>query len=964
MMKVGDSVIAYDHNFKFYMTTNLRNPHYPPEVSVKVSLLNFMITANGLEEQLLGVVVGKERPDCEEKKTMLVQQNAQMKEELTAVEDNILALLEQSGPDILDEDTLIDALDESGKMKTEIQAKMEEASITEKETDAAREEYRPCAYRSQLLFFCVGDLGNVDPMYQYSLGWFKNTFLSSIVQSQRADTVLERMRYINDHFTYNLWDNICRGIMEKDKLLFTMTLVVKLLQGFDKLDPLEWRFILAGPPDLNCKLPNPDPEWITEKMWVEVSKASDCLEKFAGLDEDFVRDVAGFKKYFDNDDPDKISPPGVWADRLGLFQELILLRAIRPDKILPKMSQFIVEAQGKKYIVPPVFDLNVSYQNATNTIPIVFILSVGADPAKDLFAFAESQNMMSKTKYISLGQGQDKKAEALLDEGTRAGLWILLQNCHLYKSWMVVLAKRVEMLDPDTVHRDFRLWLTSMPTPFFPVSILENSVKLVNQPPAGLQANLRAVYSGFTDEYLQTSDKPDTWRKLLWSLSLFHAVLLERKKYGPLGFNIPYQFTQGDCDVGIGQGFLFIESYDEVPWGSIAVLVTDCNYGGRVTDGNDRVMVSALVEKYACSGVLEDGHGFTSSGTYQSFSADTIEKTLAEIEKLPTDAKPEAFGFHPNAEIVYSTNEGATVLATILSLQPRVSAGAGASREDTIDKMCVDLMERVPGPYDLEPIMKAYPVTYTEGMNTVLQQEIGRYNGLLAVMQSSLKMVRKALVGQVVMSEELDACSSSMFDLQIPDMWMDKGYPSLMPLTGWSNDLILRLDFLNKWIEKGIPVHYWLPGFFFPQAFLTGTLQNYARKHQVAIDTISFETIMQPGGVLTHEEFTEKPEQGCYIHGLFLEGCRWDSDVKTLTESRPKELYTLFVPMHLNPVVKRVVPETGIYRCPLYKVLSRTGTLSTTGHSTNYVCPLEIPSSHPQPHWIGRGVALFTQLRY
>eukprot|EP00658_Telonema_sp_P-2_P070956 TRINITY_DN60305_c0_g1_i1.p1 TRINITY_DN60305_c0_g1~~TRINITY_DN60305_c0_g1_i1.p1 ORF type:complete len:544 (+),score=182.83 TRINITY_DN60305_c0_g1_i1:121-1752(+) len=359
MIKLGDSVIAYDPSFKFYMTTNLRNPHYTPEVSVKVSLLNFMITANGLEEQLLGVVVGKERPDCEEKKTLLVEQNAQMKEELTQVEDNILALLEQSGPDILDEDTLINALDESGKMKAEIEQKMKEADITEREIDRAREEYRPCAYRSQLLFFCITELGNVDPMYQYSLSWFKNLFLGSIVHSMRADAVLERMGHINRHFTYSLYENVCRGILEKHKLLFSMTLVVKLLQGYDKLDPLEWRYILAGPPSIDCPLPNPDPSWITDKMWIEISKAAD-LEKFEGLDQDVTDNISEFKKYFDHDEPDKISPPGIWADRLGLFQELIFLRAFRPDKLLPKMAQFIEEAQGHKFTTPPVFDLLLS----------------------------------------------------------------------------------------------------------------------------------------------------------------------------------------------------------------------------------------------------------------------------------------------------------------------------------------------------------------------------------------------------------------------------------------------------------------------------------------------------------------------------------------------------------------------------------------------------------------------------
>ena len=138
--------------------------------------------------------------------------------------------------------------------------------------------------------------------------------------------------------------------------------------------------------------------------------------------------------------------------------------------------------------------------------------------------------------------------------------------------------------------------------------------------------------------------------------------------------------------------------------------------------------------------------------------------------------------------------------------------------------------------------MKSYPVKYEESMNTVLQQEIIRYNKLLAVMRSSLANVRKALVGQMVMTEELDALGTSMYNQQVPAMWAKKAYPSMKPLAAWTNDLLARLDFLNNWIENGTPIHYWISGFFFPQAFLTGTLQNYARKLQLPIDTISFET--------------------------------------------------------------------------------------------------------------------------
>lgn len=279
-----------------------------------------------------------------------------------------------------------------------------------------------------------------------------------------------------------------------------------------------------------------------------------------------------------------------------------------------------------------------------------------------------------------------------------------------------------------------------------------------------------------------------------------------------------------------------------------------------------------------------------------------------------------------------------------------------------IDELAVDVSQRVAGPYDMEPIMKGYPVTYTESMNTVLQQEIVRYNNLLGEMRRSLSDIRKALVGQLVMTEQLDAMGTAMYNQAVPENWTKKAFPSLKPLASWTNDLLARLDFLNSWIEHGTPVYYWISGFFFPQAFLTGTLQNFARKYQKAIDTISFETIILK--VKTQQELTVKPEDGCYIWGFFLEGARWNAQEHVIDESEPKVLFTQMVPMHLMPVQNRVKPTEGIYMCPSYKTLLRAGVLSTTGHSTNFVCPFEIPTKKEPDHWIRRGVALFTMLKF
>jgi len=960
MMKLGDSVIAYDPNFKFYLTTNLRNPHYTPEVAVKVSLLNFLITPDGLEEQLLGVLVSKERPDCEEKKNELVVNNARMSKELTDLEDNILGLLEKSGADILDEDTLINALADSKKMKDEITVQMDAAAITEKEIDEARERYRPCAYRSQLIYFCVADLAGVDSMYQYSLTWFKVVFVGTLLKSEPSEDFDARIQIINDHFTYSAYDNVCRGLFECDKLLFSMTLAVKLLQGYDKIDAAEWRFLLAGPSGIDCALPNPAPSWITEKMWIEFSKVSD-LEKYTGLDVDIASNSEAYQAVFDDTAPHKMPYPEAFKDKWNSFQFLLYLRCIRPDKLVPGMSAYVAEEMGEKFITPPIFDLNVSYNQASSTMPLIFILSAGSDPTAELFKFSETKNMLSKTNYISLGQGQDKKAEKLIEEGVIYGNWVLLQNCHLYKSWMPTLEKKVENFT-DENNPDFRLWLTSLPSPHFPVSILENGVKIVNEPPAGMKANLRQTYATMDKEFLNRSRNPTEWRKSLFGLIICHAVVLERRKFGPLGFNISYGFTQGDADVGKEQLFLLLEDYDTLPFKVIRVLITDVNYGGRVTDDWDRRYMTSMIKVFQNPEMWDPEYSFSASGLYKSVEANDIEGYLEEIEKFPTEAGPEAFGFHENAEITCATDEANSMLSKILGLQPRTGGGTGKSREDIIDEQAVSIIQRVEGPYDMEPVMKMYPVAYSESMNTVLQQEIVRYNKLLSEMKRSLADIRKALVGQLVMTDELDAMGSAMFNQLVPDNWANKAYPSLKPLAAWVNDLLLRLEFLNKWIEEGIPPTFWVSGFFFPQAFLTGALQNFARKYQKAIDTISFDTVVLK--VKSHTEIPEKPEDGVIIWGLFMEGARWNAEKHTVDESRPKELFTQMVPIHLLPVEKRVVPTDGIYICPVYKILTRAGVLSTTGHSTNYVCPLELPNAGSADHWICRAVALFTMLRF
>lgn len=148
-------------------------------------------------------------------------------------------------------------------------------------------------------------------------------------------------------------------------------------------------------------------------------------------------------------------------------------------------------------------------------------------------------------------------------------------------------------------------------------------------------------------------------------------------------------------------------------------------------------------------------------------------------------------------------------------------------------------------------------------------------------MKETLINLKKGLKGLVVLSEELEDVGNSLYDNIVPKVWADKGFLSLKPLSSWTQDLQDRVKFLTEWIEHGTPKVFWISGFFFPQAFITATLQNFARKYEIAIDKLSFEYVVLDH--MAYTDVTEKPDDGVYVYGLFFEGARWETKKHLIT---------------------------------------------------------------------------------
>ncbi len=230
----------------------------------------------------------------------------------------------------------------------------------------------------------------------------------------------------------------------------------------------------------------------------------------------------------------------------------------------------------------------------------------------------------------------------------------------------------------------------------------------------------------------------------------------------------------------------FLDDYDVIPFKVLNYLGAEINYGGRVTDDKDVRLIKAILARYIRAGIEQVGFKFSKSGLYYSVDANTQEDYLAYIRELPLNPNPEVFGLHDNAEITNNQSMTLRILESIISIQPKSSSAGGKSRDQIIVEISQDLASKTPNPFDFEMVSLKFPTEYTESMNTVLTQEVIRYNKLLVVMSEMLIDVQKAVKGEVVMSEELDKMATSLFNNQVPLKWAGVGFLSLKPLASWT----------------------------------------------------------------------------------------------------------------------------------------------------------------------------------
>ena len=712
---------------------------------------------------------------------------------------------------------------------------------------------------------------------------------------------------------------------------------------------------------------------------------------FENLCEKVTADADEWEEWYNNANAESAPMPGDYRT-LEDVPRLILLRIFRPDRLPVAIVEYIRQKLGEDFVTQPNFNMATTYNYTVSATPVLFVLYPGVDPTSWVEDLGKQKNITEENGLfcnISMGQGQEKRADETIVKLAEKGGWVFLQNVHLMQTWLPTLDEKLETITP---HANFRVFISAEPPPLpymknIPEGLLQSCINVANEPPQDIKANMARAWGSFDQRRLDGAAKPVVFKAMLFGLCFFHSVMLGRRRFGSQGWSRAYGFNMGDLRICSD----VLESYIAkdakiIPYQDIRYLFGEIMYGGHITDFFDRrtnnTYLSVIVQETLLNrGELAPGILSPDAAAYDYNSYQTVIN-----KSLPAES-PLIYGLHPNAEVGFLTNKAESCFETILRLEMgAISEGEGGSSnlKDTLK----DVESRCPPQFDLFDLSDRVKERATDADGpycVVVAQECTRMNTLLAYISLTIDELQKGLNGQLNMSQGMEDMASSLDLNQVVGRnpfhaisWEKLAWASRKTLSSWFADLILRRQQLSTWYNLVLPYSIWLPGLINPTALLTAIKQVTARKNKLPLDNMSLDTYVtrmtRPADAIQGGVY---PEDGVYVHGLMLEGARWtDEDESTddaytisgtncaghLIESKLKVLLEHLPLIYVKAVV--VQPEwspesvgylranPAVYECPVYYTSARGAT---------FVFLSTLKSIDPTFKWILAGVAVLLQ---
>lgn len=416
---------------------------------------------------------------------------------------------------------------------------------------------------------------------------------------------------------------------------------------------------------------------------------------------------------------------------------------------------------------------------------------------------------------------------------------------------------------------------------------------MVTEPPDGLQLNISRIYSSIPEENFESESNHFAYKPLVFVLSFFHSVLQDRKKFGKIGWNVFYDFNESDFTISrrlLAMYLNKITADEPIPWSSLKYLIGEAMYGGRVTDDYDRRIMMTYLNEYMGDFIFDTNQKFFFSKSGHEYSipeAGPYDSYLKFISEMPPIYSPEVIGLHSNAEIDYFTQSSKLIWQNLLVLQATGGKTKPGDKSSNKEQFSLELAEnllhnKIKEKFDLQSISSKFKSK--SPIDAVLIQELERFNLLIEKMIRTLTDLKKSINGEISMNSEIEEIMISLFNGAIPNQWKNIAPETQKSLGNWIDHFQKRYDQYEKWANDGEPKVMWLSGLHIPGSYLKAIIQTTSRKKGWALDKVDTYTVVTK--IYNLEEIKDKPEHGCYISGLYLEGAEWNSELNSLEKQQ------------------------------------------------------------------------------
>ncbi|XP_065213411.1 dynein axonemal heavy chain 3-like [Planococcus citri] len=950
-LRLNKENVPLNSDFKVYVTCSKPKPIFTPDINNTVTIINFEMTSEGLENCLLRVVISVDAPDLEEQNNNLLLQCAEDSRTLYQTEDKILNVLSSSIGNILEDETALQTLNDSKNLLEQIREKQKHSLAAEENLKEAYKLYKIICKQVTSMYFGIQNLQQMNALYCFSVHWFICLFQQAVKKSPKSQVMEQRINFVNKRFTCDLYREIDMCLEKKDMLpaVFVLALQMKPVQESIKKTMIE----------------NLSPSLCVSQLPIIGKRANERI-------------TWSIPSTFNNIDDKILILEHLECDYDLAYSEIkTLLNHLTSCSVL---DHNLLDSLGTEHFIsnikklirnvfihdeePSQLNLYEIYHNTSVKLPIICGLTdIDVDPLIDIQHLATEmgleEDIMNCVPFI---ETQIPSLLNSVNEALTKGTWIVIQNCHLLRkssNYLEFLNNHIS--NSKSINPQFRLWIVTFPFNEFPPDVSSKGIKIMMKEAFDLGSNIHHLYtytSLMSPHLLESKKTVKNWQFILFFVYFCHSMLKLLWKTGLFRGNQYCSITKSNLHTMTSLVEILFTSNEQEFIAGFRYLSNECNYCAHLPDTEERLILSKVIESLKIENFSRPTSVSVCSKSFPAPEDVSFNGCLRYAQSMKKTNLREYF------QLYYCS--GLKRGWTFVNLWKMVRKlyfnldNSSIIDESTVLNLINDILTVLEQFYT--GFDKAKLSSGKDILNIFLKQEIKLYLRLLDYIFQSLNRLKDVIFGKLPITEEYRKMFVILQNNQLPQTWAQASYPTSLSLLQYIVNLNRRLIFINKWIHYGIPDVVWLPGLFNVRAFFTSILYNYSSYRDICIEdtelycqvTKFYDTTLSEDEWRNYQQEQKKGSKfGIFVQGLLLLGSIWNANEMKLDYIDEEKYFQVLPIIWIEPKSKPKKESENLYKCPMYWT-NATGDYLLE----NYIISMSLPCLEDPIVLTQRGVKL------